>query len=182
MDTILNDGKTSREFIDQLLSCVRDLLIFSSCGQEITWTEFNTTLVQRYGKSFSGDTLMYMVQILSDARMRTTDSLLQRILLEITIIKLCRMESIGSLNEIADRIASLENSLIHLSDETKEKKKEFAPVQKPITQQMVSEPPPEEYRTIKNEDKESDILPDEKNLWEKILLLIRARKNLPGRS
>jgi len=176
VDTILNDGKTSGEFIDQLLSCVRDLLIFSSCGQDVTWTELNTTLVQRYGKSFSGDTLMYMVQILSDARMRTTDSLLQRILLEMAIIKLCRMESIGSLNEIADRIASLENNLIHFGGETPEKNKAFTPVQKPITQHMVSEPPPEEYRTIKNEGKESDVLPDEKNLWEKILLLIQGKK------
>ncbi|MBM2834650.1 MAG: dnaX, partial [Candidatus Brocadiaceae bacterium] len=176
VDTILNDGKTSGEFIDQLLSCVRDLLIFSSCGQDVTWTELNTTLVQRYGKSFSGDTLMYMVQILSDARMRTTDSLLQRILLEMAVIKLCRMESIGSLNEIADRIASLENSLIHLGGETTEKNKEFTPVQKPVTQHVVSEPPPEEYRTVKNEEKESDILPDEKNLWEKILLSIQNKK------
>lgn len=176
VDTILNDGKTSGEFIDQLLSCVRDLLIFSSCGQDVTWTEFNTTLVQRYGKSFSGDTLMYMVQILSDARMRTTDSLLQRILLEMAIIKLCRMESIGSLNEIADRIASLENSLIRFGGETPEKIKEFTPVQKPVTQHVVSEPPPEEYRTIKSEVKESDVLPDEKNLWEKILVSIQGKK------
>ena len=176
VDTILNDGKTSGEFIDQLFSCIRDLLIFSSCGEDIKWTELNTTLVQRYGKSFSGDTLMYMIQILSDARMRTTDSLLQRILLEMAVIKLCRMESIGSLNEIADRIASLENSIVHLGGGTTEKNKEFTPAQKPVTQHMVSEPPPEEYRTIKNEEKEPDILPDEKSRWEKILVSIQGKK------
>lgn len=175
VDTILNEGKTSGEFIDQLLSCIRDLLIFSSCGQDINWTEFNTTLVQQHGKSFSSDTLMYMVQLLSDARIRTTDSLLQRILLEMAVIKLCRMESIGSLNEIADRIASIENSLL-LGGEIKEKNKESTPVQKPITQHMVSEPSPEEYRTVKNEAKESDVLPDGKNGWEKILLLLQSKK------
>src|SRR3989304_5264699 len=161
VDTILNEGKTSGEFIDQLLSCIRDLLIFSSCGQDIKWAEFNTTLVQRFGKSFSSDTLM------------------QRILLEMAVIKLCRMESIGSLNEIVDRIASLENSLIHLSNETKGKKKEFAPAQKSLAQQMVSEPPPEEYRTIKNEEKEADTLPDEKSRWEKILVSIQSKKKSP---
>jgi DNA polymerase-3 subunit gamma/tau len=41
---------------------------------------------------------------------------------------------------------------------------------------MVSEPPPEEYRTIKNEEKESDILPDEKSRWEKILISIQSKK------
>lgn len=176
VDTILNEGKTSGEFIDQLLSCIRDLLIFSSCGQDIKWTELNETLVHRFGKSFSADTLMYMVQILSDARMRTTDSLLQRILLEMAIIKLCRMESVGSLNEIVDRIASLENNLMSLGSETKEQNKEFAPAKKSFSQQMVSEPPQEEYRTIKTEDKIPDTLPDEKNLWEKMLLLIQSKK------
>jgi len=176
VDTILNEGKTSGEFIDQLLSCMRDLLIFSSCGQDIKWTELNTTLVQRYGKTFSGDTLMYMVQILSDARVRTTDSLLQRILLEMAVIKLCRMESLDSLNEIVDRIASLESSLARLGDETKEKDKRPAPSPKSFTQQVVSEPPPEDYGAGKNEDTVTAIPSDEKGLWEKTLVSIQGKK------
>lgn len=52
VDEVLTEGKTPGEFIDQLLSCVRDLLIFSSCGQEATWFEFNASFVRRHGKSF----------------------------------------------------------------------------------------------------------------------------------
>ena len=176
VDEILNGGKTSGEFIDQLLSCIRDLLIFSSCGQEAKWIELNTSLVQQYGNSFSRDTLMYMVQILSDAKMRTTDSLLQRILLEMAVIKLCRMESVGSLNEIAERIASLEDRLVHLKSEPIKKNEGIVPTQKSTIQQMVLEPTSEEYHTTTSKGNNSENQYDEKNVWEKVLLMIQSKK------
>lgn len=175
VDSILNEGKTCGEFIDQLLLRIRDLLVFSSCGQEAKWIEFNTSLVERYGKSFSSDTLMYMVQILSDTRMRTTDSLLQRILLEMAIIKLCRMESVGSLKEIMEMIASLENKLEHLDSEPIGKNENIALPQKSVTQQIVSEPK-EEYHTAKNDEKDSEVPFDGKSVWEKILVAIQRKK------
>ncbi|MFN3531250.1 MAG: DNA polymerase III subunit gamma/tau [Candidatus Brocadia sp.] len=179
VDEVLTEGKTSGEFIDQLLSCVRDLLIFSSCGQEATWIEMNAPFVQRYGKSFSCDTLMYMVQILSDAKMRTTDSLLQRILLEMAVIKLCRMESVGSLNEIVEKIALLEDRLAQRKSEPIGKNEEIVPAQKSVTQQMVLEPALEEYHTTatkgtKGNDFED--LQDGKSVWERVLLSIQGKK------
>lgn len=176
VDEILSDGKTSGEFIDQLLSCVRDLLIFSSCGQEAKWIDFNTSLVQKYGNSFSRDTLMYMIQILSDTKVRTTDSLLQRILLEMAVIKLCRMESLGSLNEIVERLASLEDRLVLIKSEPAEKNEEIVPAQKPVTQHVVLEPPPEEYHATTSKGNNFEQLYDEKTIWEKVLLMIQSKK------
>ena len=177
VDSVLNEGKTCGEFIDQLLSRIRDLLIFSSCGQEAKWIEFNTSLVERYGKSFSSDTLMYMVQILSDTRMRTTDSLLQRILLEMAIIKLCRMESVGSLKEIMEMIISLESRLGLLDSEPAGKTEDIAYTQESVTQQIVSETK-EEYHTTKNDDKDLEAPFDEKSVWEKILIAIQSKKKI----
>lgn len=176
VDEVLTDGKTPGEFIDQLLPCVRDLLIFSSCGQEATWFEFNASFVQRYGKSFSCDTLMYMVQILSDAKMRTTDSLLQRILLEMAVIKLCRMESVGSLNEIVEKIASLEDRLVRCKSEPVGKNEEIVPVQKSVTTQMVLESGSEEYHTTATKGSDFENLRDEKTVWEKVLLMTQSKK------
>ncbi|MDN3510491.1 MAG: DNA polymerase III subunit gamma/tau [Candidatus Jettenia sp.] len=176
VDTVLNEGKTCGEFIDQMLLCVRELLIFSSCGQDAKWIEFNTSLIQRHGKSFSGDTLLYMIQLLSETRVRTTDSLLHRILLETAIIKLCRMESIGSLHEIAEKIAFLEDRFIKLDSKDTEKKQEIIPAQKPLVPEIVSEPISEGYTTIKNESKNVEMQHDEKNLWEKILFTVQGKK------
>ncbi|TLD42732.1 MAG: DNA polymerase III subunits gamma and tau [Candidatus Jettenia ecosi] len=178
VDTVLNEGKTCGEFIDQMLLCIRELLIFSSCGQDAKWIEFNTSLIQRHGKSFSGDTLLYMIQLLSETRVRTTDSLLHRILLETAIIKLCRMESIGSLHEIAEKIASLEDRFIKLDSKDTEKKQEIIPAQKPLVPEMVSEPISEGYTTIKNESKNIEMQHDEKSLWEKILFTVQGEKKI----
>ncbi len=175
VDSILNEGKTCGEFIDQLLLCVRDLLIFSSCGQDTKWLEFNASLVERFGKSFSSDTLMYMVQILSDTRTRTTDSLLQRILLEIAMIKLCRAESVVSLKEITEMIASLEGRIGQPDSKTTVKNENIALPPKKAAKQIISEPK-EEYRTSKNDNKNIEISSDEKNVWEKILTAIQNKK------
>lgn len=176
VDEILNGGKTSGEFIDQLLSSIRELLIFSSCGPEVKWIEFTTSFVQKYGNSISRDTLIYMVQILSDAKMRTTDSFLQRILLEIAVIKLCRMESVGSLHEIAEKIASLEDRLIHLKSHPVKETKDVAPVQKAVAQHTVSEPISETCPATPGKGNDSGTEGDENNLWEKVLRMIQSKK------
>lgn len=177
VNEILSEGKTSGECIDQMLSCVRELLISASCGKEANWIEFNASLMQKYGNSFSQDTLMYMVQIFSDAKMRTTDSLLQRILLEMAVIKICRMESVGSLYDIVERLAVLEDSLLRLNDEPVKKNAETVLCQEPASRQMVLEPTADEYSApLINQDGVFAGVPDEKNAWEKILLLIQNKK------
>lgn len=175
VNDILHEGKTPAEFVDQLLSSMRDLLIFSSCGQKAEWIDIHTPLIQQYGKSFSSDTLMYMIQILSDTRIRTTDAFLQRIFLEMTIIKLCRMESLGSLTEIMEKIVSLESRLAN-RDKNPAKNEEFLlPPQKSIVRQMVPEAIPEGHLAIK-EDKDTENQYHEAGLWEKILLMVQNKK------
>lgn len=176
VDEVLCEGKTPGEFIDQMLSCVRDLLIFASCGQDATWTELNTSFVQRFGKSFSSDTLMYMVQILLDAKMRTTDSLLQRILLETAIIKLARMEPVFALPEIMEKLASLEAVLARRSPDSTKREKAVEPVQKPPEIPVMAEPPAEAYRDgeIVAGNQESGI--GDGSMWEKILPIVQSKK------
>lgn len=179
VNEILSEGKTSGECIDQVLSCVRELLIFSSCGQEAKWIEFNASLIQKYGNSFNRDTLMYMVQIFSDARMRTTDSLLQRLLLEMAVIKVCRMESVGSLYDIVERVAAIEDRFVDISCEPVKKKEESISSQAPISRQVVSEPAIEKYSTqptTSNDYENGEGVHDKKSVWEKILLSIQSKK------
>ena len=177
VDTILNEGKTPGEFVDQLLSCMRDLLVFSSCGQDATGIISQTSLIQRYGNSFSGDTLMYMIQILSDTRVRTSDAFLQRILLETAIIKLSRMESVSSLHELIERIASLENKIIYGDSKLVGKNEETLPARKTIDQHIVSESTLEGYQASATEDRHAENMHhDGKSIWEKVLLIVQGKK------
>ncbi|HHT9111095.1 MAG TPA: DNA polymerase III subunit gamma/tau [Candidatus Brocadiaceae bacterium] len=176
IDDILNEGKTPGEFVDQVLSCLRDLLIFSSCGQEAPWMEFSAALIQRFGKSFSQDTLLYMIQILSDTRMRTTDSFLQRILLEMAIIKISRLESVHSLSEISEMVAALENRFSNLSIHPSGKSEEKTVPPIVVARPVVSESGPAVYDGASKENVVPEIHHDEKGAWENILLKIQGKK------
>lgn len=185
VNDVLSEGKTCGEFVDQLLAGVRDLLVFSSCGKDVEWTTLNASLVQRYGKAFSCNTLLYMIQILSDTRARTTDFLLQRILLETAIIKLCRMESIGSLGEIVEGIAALENKLAAMDNGSTVRIRETPPLPqrtKEAVPYQICEPPVEMIKTPEIAVKPEITAKNEKQAtidggaWDKILLIVKNKK------
>jgi len=177
VNDVLSEGKTCGEFIDQLLTGVRDLLVLSSCGKDVEWTTLNASLVQRYGKSFTCDTLLYMVQVLSDTRARTTDSLLQRIMLETAIIKLCRMESIGSLSEIAESIAALENKLAAMDNGSMVRSKEVPPQkEKEAVPFQICEPPVEMHKIQESGGTSEKQAIIDGGTWEKILLIVKNKK------
>ncbi|MDR4509023.1 MAG: DNA polymerase III subunit gamma/tau [Candidatus Brocadiaceae bacterium] len=206
VEDVLNEGKTPVEFIDQLISYMRELMIFSSCDRKADWLEYNTNLIERFGKAFSGDTLMYMIQILSDTRIRTTDSLLQRILLEAAVIKLSRMESVGSLIEIMEKVLFLEKKLRQTDQITLEKnsrnqnvltqegddalgkmysKNEDIPFQKEedvaFIRQSVEQPGIDTQKKIEcgricDNEQNLRITDSQKDVWEKMLDLIKRKK------
>ncbi|MBF8275932.1 MAG: dnaX [Candidatus Brocadiaceae bacterium] len=179
VNDVLSEGKTCGEFVDQLLAGVRDLLVFSSCGKDVEWATLNASLVQRYGKAFSCDTLLYMIQILSDTRARTTDFLLQRILLETAIIKLCRMESIGSLGEIVEGIAALENKLAAMDNGSTLRIRETPPPPqktKEAVPSQICEPPVEMIKTPEIAAKNEKQTTIDGSAWDKILLIVKNKK------
>ncbi|MCF6150156.1 MAG: DNA polymerase III subunit gamma/tau [Candidatus Kuenenia sp.] len=180
VDDILNEGKTPMELIDQLLLRLRDLLVFSSCGQDAAWIEFDEPFVERFGKSFSADTLMYMIQMLSMTRMRSTDSLLQRIATEMVVIKLCKMESLRSLSDLVERIALLEDKLEQVANNPgKRNNNDIIHSVDSSSQQAVMGKPIEEgdvINPVKEEREISGNAIDKKDVWEKILKNIQHKK------
>jgi len=175
VDNVLNEGKAPVDFVDQLLSRLRELLIFSSCGKDVTWMDFSESFIQQYGKSFSSDNLMYMIQVLSTVRMRTTDSLLPRIMLEMAIIKLCRMEAIGSLNDVAERLVLLENKLDQIKGENNRSLTVSA--KDSDYQQVAREKPEEEYHTKETKEKtHADFIMDNGEVWKALLQKIQNKK------
>ncbi|MBW7942073.1 MAG: hypothetical protein H3C64_06630 [Candidatus Kuenenia stuttgartiensis] len=179
VDDILNEGKTPAEFIDQLLLRLRDLLVFSSCGQEAVWAEYDESFIQRFEKSFSGDTLMYMIQMLSVMRIRSTDSLLQRISAEMAIIKLCRMESIDALSGLIERITTLEEKLEQVDNIPGKRGSAILLPAESFARQTVSEKSIEEGDVIPpaKEEKITPGIAMEKNeVWGDILKSIQKKK------
>ncbi len=109
---IMESGRDIEGFIDQLLFYVRDLLLVSVCKKEQCTTETilsDLNMLRRQASSFSPDTLMYMFQLISEAKTRARDILQQRIFLEVLFIKFATMEELKPLSTVLDRIEGIKN-------------------------------------------------------------------------
>ncbi len=108
---ISENGRDINGFIDQLLLYIRDLLIVSVSNNKeqdiIENISADLNLLRKQSSSFSPETLMYMFQIISEARTKPGDSLQQKILLEVLFIKLATMEELKPLSTVLDKIEGM---------------------------------------------------------------------------
>ncbi len=107
---IIESGRDIEGFIDQLLLYIRDLLLVSVCKKEsdtIETVSSDINLLRMQSSSLSPDTLMYMFQIISEAKSKTRDLLQQRIFLEVLFIKLATMEELKPLSTVLDKIEGI---------------------------------------------------------------------------
>jgi len=107
---IMESGKDIEGFIDQLLLYIRDLLLVSVCKKErdtIETVSGDLGLLRMQSSSFSPETLMYMFQVISEARTKTRDLLQQKIYLEVLFVKLATMEELSPLSSVLDKIEGM---------------------------------------------------------------------------
>jgi len=110
---ITENGKDVDGFIDQLLSYIRDLLLVSICSKDSGLVETisrNVNLLQKQASRFSPDTLMYMIQLISETKSKVKDLLQQKILLEVVLIKLATMEDLKPIDTVLNRIEDIKRS------------------------------------------------------------------------
>jgi DNA polymerase-3 subunit gamma/tau len=109
---VIEQGRDWGVFIDQTIWYLRDLMVTSACGYdsgllENPWRE--RELLEK--KGLSQETLMYMISVLSEVKRRARDDLQERILLEMAVVKLARMEDLRPLGDILKRLEELEGRL-----------------------------------------------------------------------
>ncbi len=103
IDRVLTGGSDPGAFLNQLLGHVRDLLVVVTCGPDrklLQHEESDLQKLQAQADGFSENTLMYMIQILGEARKNLRANLPDRIVLETALIKLARMEDLRSMDEL----------------------------------------------------------------------------------
>jgi DNA polymerase III, subunits gamma and tau len=107
---IMESGRDIEGFIDQLLLYIRDLLLVSICKKErdtIETVSGDLNLLRTQSSSFSPETLMYMFQVISEAKTKTRDLLQQKIYLEVLFVKLATMEDLRPLSSVLDKIEGM---------------------------------------------------------------------------
>jgi DNA polymerase III subunit gamma/tau len=110
---ITEKGKDVDGFIDQLLSYMRDLLLVSICSNDSGLTDTisrDINLLQKQASRLSPDTLMYMIQLISETKSKVKDLLQQKILLEVIFIKLATMEDLKPLGTVLNRIEDIKRA------------------------------------------------------------------------
>ena len=108
--SIMESGRDIEGFIDQLLLYIRDLLLVSVCKTErdtIETVSGDINLLRTQSSSFSPETLMYMFQVISEAKTKTRDLLQQKIYLEVLFVKLATMEELRPLSSVLDKIEGM---------------------------------------------------------------------------
>ncbi|MGR3296298.1 MAG: DNA polymerase III subunit gamma/tau, partial [Candidatus Bathyanammoxibius sp.] len=111
---IMNEGRDLDVFVDQLVWYLRDLFVVSTCGHNVEllenpWRE--RELLERQAKELTGDTIVYMIQALTDMKRKAVDDLQERIFLEMTVVKLAGMENLEPIENILHRLEELEKKV-----------------------------------------------------------------------
>lgn len=118
---IMESGKDIEGFIDQLLIYIRDLLLVSVCKKErdtIETVSGDLNLLRMQSSSFSPETLMYMFQVISEAKTKTRDLLQQKIYLEVLFVKLATMEELRPLSSVLDKIEGMKRMFEGSAEDT----------------------------------------------------------------
>ena len=110
---LLAEGKDVGDLLAQLASHLRDLLVAAYCGPEpelVHQTADGAAKLVERAKLFSTESLLYMIQVLAEARRQARDSSQERVVLEMVLVKLCRMEEMTTLDELSRRLADLQTN------------------------------------------------------------------------
>jgi len=106
---LLDKGKDVGDLLMQVAMHLRDLLVAAHCGPDkelLNQTQEGAKALAERSRLLSPDTLLYMLQVLSEARLRARDNVHDRIVLETALLKLARMEDLTTLDEMAKRLAA----------------------------------------------------------------------------
>jgi len=181
---LLDAGKEVPDLFDQLAGYLRDLLVAGQCGADLTLLErpedAAQAMVERCA-AFTPEKLMYMIQIVSEARRRARGELDPRIVFEMALVKLARISDLRPLDELAAGLEALEQRLARDAPPPLRPRAEArnAAGDHPPPRSSAAAEPTTDYGRPENDD--ADINAEE-DVWHQFLHLIQKRKFSLGTS
>jgi len=173
---IMESGRDIEGFIDQLLLYIRDLLLVSVCKEEqgtIETVSSDINLLRMQSSSLSPDTLMYMFQIISEAKSKTRDLLQQRIFLEVLFIKLATMEELKPLSTVLDKIEGIKKMFEGNAENVSKTVPTYNESVTVPAKKEVKEKPSDGYAEANNKASgDADFV----NTWDKVMVEVQAEK------
>ncbi|ODS31102.1 MAG: DNA polymerase III gamma/tau subunit [Candidatus Scalindua rubra] len=175
---IIESGKDIENFIDQLLLYIRDLLLVSVCKKESGITENisnDLSLLQKQSTLLSPDTLMYMFQLVFEAKSKARDLIQQKILLEVLFIKFATIEELKPLATVLDKIESIKELFEINGGEADITMSKYNEANIASAKTEISEKSSEDDDYLEMDAKGSRDT-DFVNVWNKVMTEIQAKK------
>ena len=114
VDGVIASGKDIPQFVNSLVVHFRNILIARASDEPEGLIDLPKEMIGRLAvqaKSFSNETLLYILTVLMGAQDSVRRAISQRIPLELAAIRLTRRDDLVSLTSILDRIEQLEKKL-----------------------------------------------------------------------
>src|SRR5262249_12522942 len=109
----VRDGLQLGEFLDQFLDYWRDLMVAICAGiegQEFSVSPRERLALLRQAKSIQLDTILAGLEILTTAKARLRGSTHSRVLIEMALIRLCRLEDLIAISDLVKQLGTPQTS------------------------------------------------------------------------
>ncbi|SKC91785.1 DNA polymerase-3 subunit gamma/tau [Maledivibacter halophilus] len=126
IDDLINSGKDISQFLRSLINHFRNLMMIKmtdSLEEVIDMSRENIERLKNQGEKFQLNTIIRIINILSESESNIKWSSQPRILLELAVVKLIRPNMDNSIEGLLDRIRKLENKINSL--DFKDRKEDY---------------------------------------------------------
>lgn len=114
LEEMVRQGKEMGQFVNDFIWYMRNLLLVATSGQKEDMIDVSAHTMERLEEEKSlldAETLMRYIRVLSETSSRIRYETQKRVLVEITLIKLCRPAMETNLDSVLDRIRVLEKKV-----------------------------------------------------------------------
>ncbi len=111
---LFDEGRDVVDFLDSVNAYIRDIMVAAACGADAKLIDRSAESLQRIADQagkLSLDTWMYMLQVFLEVKRRSRENVQSRVLLELAVLKLTRLDELRPLSDILERLQSLETRL-----------------------------------------------------------------------
>jgi len=132
LNQLIDSGIDLPEFVNSLLQHLRNLLVAKVSGESNVLFDLSENFIQKYkekSSTFSEVDLLRMIKVVADLNQNLKRASDPRILLEMTLMKLLKMESSVSLAEVLDKLNLLEGQQPGCGYSNDVRKSETSPAQ-----------------------------------------------------
>lgn len=188
LNQLIDSGIDLPEFVNSLIQHLRDLLMTKVSGDSTTLFDLSDAYIRKYkekSSAFSEEDLLRMIKVVADLNLNLKRASDPRILLEMTLMKLLKMESSVNLTEVLkklDLLKGCQGENEHLSGATESSVSPTKPEETSIKKQSVDIPDEKEFLPSTPDDQNSYVKTEPLSLmgiqkrWNEVLGEIKTNK------